>query len=59
MPPASGTAPPLRPLPAPRGVTGMRSRLAIFIMSETCWVVEGLTTASGMCPQTRPAWSHA
>ena len=33
MPPQTGTAPPESPLPAPRGVTGIRSRLASFMIA--------------------------
>ena len=48
MPPQTGTAPPERPVPPPRGVTGMRSRLASFMIAAISSAVRGRTTASGM-----------
>src|SRR5437868_1023357 len=42
MPPRIVTAPPDRPVPAPRGTTGMRCLPAILITSDTCCVVEAL-----------------
>ena len=45
IPPWTGSAPPDSPVPAPRGVTGMRSRDAIFIISETCAVLSGKTSS--------------
>ena len=38
-------AAPTAPCPRPRGVTGMRSREAIFIISETCTVLSGKTSS--------------
>ena len=48
MPPQTGTAPPERPVPPPRGVTGMRARLASFMIAAISSAVRGRTTASGM-----------
>ena len=46
IPPWTGRAPPESPVPAPRGVTGMRSRDAIFIISETWAVLSGKTSSA-------------
>ena len=48
MPPLIGTADPHSPVPAPRGTTGMSSAFAIFMISETCSVVLGWMTISGV-----------
>ena len=48
MPPWAGTAPPDSPLPAPRGVTGMRSRFANFMIAAISPAEIGRTSASGM-----------
>ena len=48
MPPLMGTADPQSPVPAPRGVTGILLAYAIFMTSETCSVVLGWTTMSGV-----------
>ena len=48
MPPCSGVAPPARPVPAPRGVTGM-PRACAQRTSPATWSVErGSTITSGM-----------
>src|SRR5437868_4308402 len=57
IPPRMVTAPPDRPVPAPRGTTGMRCLAAILITSETCCVFEASTTASGMAPSIEPSRS--
>ena len=48
MPPLMGTADPQRPVPAPRGVTEILFAYAIFMISDTCSVVLGCTTMSGV-----------
>src|SRR5712691_2075604 len=50
MPPRIVTAPPDRPVPAPRGTTGMLLRAATLITSATWSVLEASTTASGRAP---------
>src|SRR2546423_7454143 len=57
MPPRMVTAPPDRPVPAPRGTTGMRCLAAILITSDTCCVLDASTTASGMAPSIEPSRS--
>ena len=52
MPPAIGIVPPVRPLAAPRGVTGMEFAKAIFITDDTSSVLRGRTTTSGLCGGT-------
>ena len=47
-PPASGTQPPTRPVPAPRQVTGILLAAQIFMTAETSSVVSASTAASGM-----------
>ena len=39
-PPLAGTAPPLRPVPAPRATTGRSWRRVTFTTSATCWAVD-------------------
>ena len=46
-PPFSATAPPTRPVPAPRGVTGMRFSLQSFMIAATSSVLSTSHTASG------------
>ena len=46
-PPASGTQPPTRPVPAPRQVTGILFSLQIFMISETSCVDSTSTVTSG------------
>ena len=53
IPPRSGTAPSVSPVPPARGTTGMRRRLASLTTSETCSAVVGSTTTSGMCSLQR------
>ena len=53
MPPRSGTAPSLRPVPPARGTSGIRARLASLTISDTCCAVLGRTTAAGMCSAQR------
>ena len=48
IPPFMGTADPQRPVPDPLGTTGILCLLAIFMISETCSVVLGWTTMSGV-----------
>jgi len=57
IPPNTGTAPPESPDPAPRGVTGMRSRLASRMIRAISSAVAGLTTTSGICAYSAPATS--
>jgi hypothetical protein len=45
--PSMPAAPPLSPLPAPRGTTGMRNSVARRMSCETSAVVVGSATASG------------
>ncbi len=47
MPPRVGRLPPVKPLPAPRGKTGIFSALAIFITRLISALVPGWTTTSG------------
>ena len=47
MPPRSGTAPSVRPVPPSRGTTGTRSSLAIRTTPATCSVLVGSTARSG------------
>ena len=47
MPPSSGTAPPTRPVPLPRTVTGMPCSNAYFITAEISAVDFTRTLASG------------
>ena len=49
IPPRSGTAPSLRPVPPARGTTGILARLASLTISDTCCAVRGSTTTAGMC----------
>ncbi|MOA00211.1 hypothetical protein D3C78_1195620 [compost metagenome] len=46
-PPNTGNEPPLKPVPAPLGVTAMLFSLQNFSMAETCSVFSGLITTSG------------
>ena len=46
-PPARGTQPPTRPVPAPRQVTGMRLAEQIFMISDTSSVDSTSTATSG------------
>ena len=48
MPPWMGTQPPTSPVPAPRTVTGIFSRLHSFMMAETSSVLSTRHIASGM-----------
>ena len=48
MPPATGTAPPVRPVPPARGVTGTPCFSAIASVAATSAVSAASTTASGM-----------
>src|SRR5689334_15059907 len=57
MPPRMVTAPPLSPVPAPRGTTGTLCLDAIFITSATCCVFDASTTASGLAPAMEPSRS--
>ena len=47
-PPWMATAPPVRPVPAPRGVTGTRVSLHSFMTAATSSVVRHSATTSGM-----------
>jgi hypothetical protein len=49
MPPSAGSAPPARPVPAPRAVTGTPRSAASRSSDATCSVVSGRTTTSGGC----------
>ena len=48
IPPAAGSAPPLRPVPAPRLTNGTLSRAHSRTTACTCPAVRGSTTASGI-----------
>ena len=48
-PSPGGSAPPDRPVPAPRGTTGMRSCAQVFKMRRTCSSVSGSATIIGSC----------
>ncbi len=48
MLPPSGTAPPERPLPIARGVSGIRRALAMRCTAATSAVVVGSTTSGGV-----------
>jgi len=48
MPPLMGTAAPQRPVPPPRGTTGMPSREASLTRRETSSALFGRTTMSGV-----------
>ena len=52
MPPATGTAPPVRPVPPARGVTGTSHASAIASVAATSSVEAAITTASGARPAT-------
>ena len=52
MPPQAATAPPLRPVPAPRATTGTRRRCAMRTTAWTCVALSGNTTASGSARST-------
>lgn len=52
IPPSTAVAPPDRPVPAPRGTTGMRWAVAQRNTVCTCSVLDGRTTAIGV-PQIR------
>src|SRR5690554_1443524 len=47
-PPLMGKAPPLNPVLAPEGVTGINCSLQYFSRAETSFVVEGCNTTSGI-----------
>ena len=47
IPACAGTESPERPVPAPRGVTGILSRFASFMISETCAVFSTHTAHEG------------
>ena len=47
MPSATGTAPPERPVPAPRATNGTPCASQARTAATTCSVVAGSTTASG------------
>jgi hypothetical protein len=51
IPPLIGIEPPLTLVPAPLGVTGILFSFAILSIRDTCSVVVGSTTASGVCDQ--------
>src|SRR6266700_3087125 len=57
MPPRIVTAPPERPVPAPRGTTGIRFLAATLTTPATCSVDDGRTTASGTAPSIEPSRS--
>jgi len=46
-PPFCGIAPPLKPVPAPRGVTGIKRSLQYFKILLISLAVDGFTTTSG------------
>ena len=50
MPPATGTAPPVRPVPPARGVTGTSHASAIASVVATSSAEAAMTTASGEGP---------
>jgi hypothetical protein len=49
MPPRAATAPPVCPVPAPRGTIGVPVSFAIRMVAATSAVVSGTTTTSGRC----------
>ena len=53
MPPLSGMLPPVRPLAAPRGVTGISCSQATAMTRDTSSVVSGRTTRSGLLAGSR------
>ena len=53
----AGTAPPLSPVPAPRGVTGTPSALQARTTPRTCSAFAGKTTASGSARSIAPSIS--
>ena len=48
MPSATGSAPPDRPVPAPRATNGMCSRAQTATTADTSSVLTGSTTSAGM-----------
>ena len=52
MPPATGTAPPVRPVPPARGVTGTSHASAIASVAATSAADAAMTTTSGAGPPT-------
>src|SRR5581483_11684206 len=58
-PPTAATAPPLRPVPAPRGITGTSKRWATRTAAATCSVDSGKTTACGSPRSIVPSYSKA
>ena len=50
MPPAMGTAPPVRPVPPARGVTGTSYRSATSRVAATSAALDARTTAEGAIP---------
>ena len=50
MPPATGTAPPVRPVPPARGVTGTSCFSAISSVAATSAALAASTTAEGASP---------
>ncbi len=49
-PPTIGTAPPHRPVPAPRAIIGSLNSRAIFTVALTARASAGMTTAEGSRP---------
>ena len=52
IPPATGTAPPVLPVPPARGVTGTPHRSAISSVAATSSALSAITTMSGARPVT-------
>ena len=57
MPPCTGMAPPLRPVPAPRGTTGTPWRRAIATTCAACAALPGTATTPGSARSTAPSYS--
>jgi len=57
IPPCRGMAPPLRPVPAPRGTIGMPLPAASRTIRETCSLLRGNTTADGPPVERLPSYS--
>ena len=53
-PPTAATAPPLRPVPAPRGITGTPWRCATLTAAATCAVDSGKTHRLRLAALDRP-----
>ena len=59
IPPSVTTAPPDRPVPAPRAITGTFSLFDTLTTSTTSSVHVGKTTASGARREDSPSYSYS